>query len=91
MTTLRYNLESGDSYLTQHSENPEVEGSILADNFEAVAERIFGDTYTDQDMEYILTVCRSAPELFYEEGVDVEELAKLVDGYAKASGGKGWL
>lgn len=91
MSTLRWNLESGSSYLTQESDDPAVDGKILADNFEAVADRLFGEEYTDADMELILDVCGSNPEPFYCADSTVDELATVVDAYVKRRGGKGWM
>lgn len=91
MSELRRNLTSGTSYLTQHSEDPESDGEILADNFESLAERLFGDEYTDTDMEYVIALCGSHPEPFYNADTDVEELVALANTVSKKRGGKGWL
>jgi len=88
---LHYNLTSGSSYLTQQSEDPATDGQIIYDNLTATAEILFGDEYTDDQMEIIIDAVSSGIDGFYDEDADPQELAEAVDARAKRRGGKGWL
>lgn len=88
---LEYNLTSGSSYLTQNSDNPKVDGQIIYDNLDATATILFGEEYTDEDMEIVIDALGSGIDGFYDEDVDPQELAEAVDARAKRRGGTGWL
>ena len=88
---LEYNLVSGSSYLTENSENPAVDGQIIYDNLVAVATRLFGDEYTDEDMELVITKLGNGTFDGYDEDMDVEAAAQAINESAKRMGGKGWL
>lgn len=88
---LEYNLTSGSSYLTQNSENSEVDGQIIYDNLDATATILFGEEYTDKQMEIVIDALGSGIDGFYDEDADPQALAQAVDQRAKKRGGTGWL
>jgi len=88
---LEYNLTSGSSYLTQNSEDPEHDGQIIYDNLDATATILFGEEYSEDDMEFVIDALGSGIDGFYDEDADPQDLAKAVDQYAKRRGGTGWL
>lgn len=85
------NLTSGSSYMTQHSDDPAADGEIIYNNLTAVAEILFGEEYTDEDMEIIITDGGAGVFNVYDPELDAEEAAKAVDARAKRSGGTGWM
>ena len=88
---LHYNLTSGSSYMTQYSDDPEAEGEIIYNNLTAVAEILFGEEYTDDDMEIVIVDGGAGYFNPYDPKLDAEAAAKAVDARAKRSGGTGWL
>ena len=88
---LRDNLTSGSSYLTQYSDDPEVDGAVLDDNIEAVSIALFGDEYSDDDQEYVIGLVSSGVINAYDEDMDIYEAVAAAHASAKAAGGEGWL
>lgn len=91
MSDLHYNLTSGSSYMTQNSDDPEVEGQIIYDNLTAVAEILFGEEYTDEDMEIVISAAGAFVFNAYDPDTDADDAAKRIDAQAKRNGGTGWL
>lgn len=94
--TLRDNLMTGDTYLTQHSDNPAADGAALDDAFLAIANILkpnAGYAGTDEITDGML-------DLIFEHvghpGLDAEPFdpqtaAEYIDSRAKSGGGRGWL
>lgn len=91
LSELHHNLTTGDSYLTQNSDDPETDGQIIYDNIEAVAEILFGDESTDEDYEYLVDAVSGGFLNAYDPDFDPAEAAHKLDARAKARGGAGWL
>lgn len=96
MPTLRENLMTGDTYLTQHSDDPSSDGAALDDAFLAIAQILEPDAgYTDTD-EVDRDLLETIIEYVGHPGMDAEpfdpQMATAnIDRRAKNSGGRGWL
>jgi hypothetical protein len=92
MDRLHQHLTSGSSYLTENSADPAAEGEILYRNMTAIAGRLFGENYTDDDMEIIINrVGDGTIETAYDADCDTEAAAQAIDARAKRNGWTGWL
>lgn len=90
MDELWHNLISGQSYLTQDSDDPEHDGEILYYNITSVAERLFGEDYSDDDFEYLMEMLGAESAPWYRPN-NTDEIIRSIDTIAKARGGAGWL
>lgn len=94
--TLRNNLMTGDTYLTQHSDDPAADGVALDDAFLAIANILEPDAdYTDTD-EVDPDLLETIIEYVGHPGLDAEPFnprvaAEHIDRRAKSGGGRGWL
>lgn len=78
MSDLYHNLTSGTSYLTQHSENPKLEGRIVYENLMAVAETMFGEEYEDEDVEGIIDAASGGVFDVYDANLDAAAAASAI-------------
>lgn len=96
MTTLRDNLMTGDTYLTQHSDDPASDGAALDNAFLAIANILepnanyAGTDEIDPDFLEIIIEHVGHPGLDVEP-CDPQTAAEHIDARAKASGGRGWI
>lgn len=94
--TLRDDLMTGDTYLTQHGDDPASDGAALNDAFLEIAnilepEASYGDTdEIDPDLLEIIIESTGYPGLD-EEPFKPQVAAEWIDRRAKSGGGSGWL
>jgi len=88
---LRGNLESGASYLTQHCDDSQAVGAILADNIEAIASMLFGEGYTDEELEIVIDHVSKCTFNAYDQDCDIAAAAAAINQCALNQGGTGWM
>ena len=89
---LHDNLTSGASYMTQESNDPHITGQIIYDNIVATCKMLYGDDFTDDNVEYVIDAFGAGVGgEYWTRRFSAAKAAREIDARAKANGGKGWL